>query len=54
MESWVSRRVLFGADGDNFHSSDERVDLDSGLEVALSINQFISEVLCDQEGKNER
>lgn len=46
--------VLFGADGDNFHSSDERVDLDSGLEVALSINQFISEVLCDQEGKNER
>ncbi|HIU26759.1 MAG TPA: M20/M25/M40 family metallo-hydrolase [Candidatus Fimisoma avicola] len=45
--------VLFGADGDNFHSSDERVNLTSGWEVALSINEFISDVLCNQEGKNE-
>ncbi len=39
--------VLFGADGKNFHSSDERVDLSSAMEVTLSISEFISDVLSD-------
>ena len=43
--------VLFGADGDHFHGSDERVRLSSALEVAECISEFISVVLSDR-GKN--
>jgi acetylornithine deacetylase/succinyl-diaminopimelate desuccinylase-like protein len=39
--------VLFGADGENFHSSDERVSLTSALEVADCIREFVSDVLSD-------
>lgn len=39
--------VLFGAEGENFHSSDERVDLNSALEVAHIISEFVSDVLSD-------
>lgn len=39
--------VLFGADGDNFHSSDERVELNSALEVANVISEFVSDALSD-------
>ena len=40
-------KVLFGADGENFHSSDERVSLTSAVEVADCINAFVSDVLSD-------
>ena len=39
--------VLLGADGDNFHSSDERVELGSAVEVADIISEFVSDVLSD-------
>ena len=39
--------VLLGAEGENFHSSDERVDLKSALEVAHIISEFVSDVLSD-------
>ncbi len=39
--------VLLGAEGDNFHSSDERVNLKSALEVAHIISEFLSDVLSD-------
>ena len=39
--------VLFGADGENFHSSDERVSLTSAVEVADCICEFVSDVLSD-------
>ena len=39
--------VLLGAKGDNFHSSDERVNLKSALEVAHIISEFLSDVLSD-------
>lgn len=39
--------VLLGAEGDNFHSSDERVNLKSALEVAHIISEFLSDVLGD-------
>ena len=39
--------VLFGADGENFHSSDERVDLNSATEIANIISEFVSDVLSD-------
>lgn len=39
--------VLLGADGDNFHSSDERVNLKSAVETALIISEFVSDVLSD-------
>lgn len=37
--------VLFGPDGENFHSSDERVNLKSTQEVSLSIREFLERVL---------
>lgn len=39
--------VLLGANGDNFHSSDERVKLDTAVEVADIISEFVSDVLSD-------
>ena len=39
--------VLLGAEGDTFHSSDERVNLKSALEVAHIISEFLSDVLSD-------
>ena len=39
--------VLLGAEGDNFHRSDERVNLKSALEVAHIISEFLSDVLSD-------
>ncbi len=39
--------VLLGADGENFHSSDERVDLNSATEIANIISEFVSDVLSD-------
>ncbi len=39
--------VLLGADGDNFHSSDERVNLSSALEITHIISEFLSDVLSD-------
>ena len=39
--------VLFGPDGDHFHSSDERVHLPSAVEVAECISKFVSDVLRD-------
>lgn len=39
--------VLLGADGENFHSSDERVDLNSAMEVTHIISEFITDVLSD-------
>ena len=41
--------VLFGADGANFHGSDERVCLSSATEVTDCISEFISAVLREQE-----
>lgn len=37
--------VLFGPDGENFHSSEERVDLNSALEITEIISQFLTDVL---------
>ena len=45
--------VLFGPDGDNFHSSDERVRLSSAIEVTACISEFISDILSDQEDKRQ-
>ena len=44
--------VLFGADGENFHGSDERVCLSSAIEVAECISEFVSVVLSDREEKS--
>ncbi len=41
--------VLFGPDGDNFHSCDERVCLSSAVEVAVCISEFVSDILSDKE-----
>jgi len=45
--------VLFGPDGENFHSSDERVRLSSAIEVVDCISAFVSAVLIDQEEKTD-
>ncbi|MEG0292038.1 MAG: M20/M25/M40 family metallo-hydrolase [Anaerovoracaceae bacterium] len=37
--------VLFGPNGDNFHSHDERVDLKSTTEISNSISNFLVKVL---------
>lgn len=39
--------VLLGAEGDNFHSSDERVNLTSAMEVTHIISEFLSDVLSN-------
>ncbi len=39
--------VLLGAEGDNFHSSDERVNLTSAMEITHIISEFLSDVLSN-------
>lgn len=39
--------VLFGPDGNNFHSADERVNLSTAMEVADTINKYLKNVLSD-------
>lgn len=39
--------IIFGASGDNFHSSDEYVELDSVYKTARVVYKFLENILCN-------